>query len=157
MITITTTLQDPLIAANVANSIGRQVELYIQKENSAQSTKGKLFISDRLLIVKKELEKSELNLKEFKERNRGFEESPELFMTYSQLFREVEAKKEVYLTLQQQLELARIDEVKQSPILHILDDAVPPMNKTYPNRVMFLIISLSIGLIYSSLAVIFRY
>ena len=37
----------------------------------------------------------------------------------------VEAKKEVYLMLQQQLELARIEEVKQSPILHILDAAVP--------------------------------
>ena len=62
-------------------------------------------------------------------------------MNYSQLFREVEAKKEVYLTLQQQLELARIEEVKQSPILHILDHAVPPIKKSFPNRLLFLIIS----------------
>lgn len=157
LIKITTTLQDPDIAANVANFIGNEVELYIQKENSAQSTKEKLFISDRLSIVKKELEESELELKEFKERNRGFEESPELFMTYSQLFREVEGKKEVYLTLQQQLELARIEEVKQSPILHILDIAVPPIKKSYPNRGIFLIISFLAGLIYSSLATIIRY
>ncbi len=79
---------------------------YIQKENSAQSTKEKLFISDRLAIVKSELESSEIQLKDFKERNRGYEDSPDLFMTFSQLFREVEAKKQVYLTLQQQLELA---------------------------------------------------
>ena len=78
-------------------------------------------------------------------------------MTYSQLFREVEVKKEVYLTLQQQLELARIEEVKQSPILHILDHAVPPMKKSYPNRRIFLIISILLGLIYSSTATIFRY
>ena len=157
LIKITTTLQDPVIAANVANFIGNEVELYIQKENSAQSTKEKLFISERLSIVKKELEASELELKEFKERNRGFEDSPELFMNYSQLFREVEGKKEVYLTLQQQLELARIEEVKQSPILHILDNAVPPIKKSYPNRGIFLIFSFLIGLIYSSLATIFRY
>ena len=157
LIKITTTLQDPVIAANVANFIGNEVELYIQKENSAQSTKEKLFISERLSIVKKELEASELELKEFKERNRGFEDSPELFMNYSQLFREVEGKKEVYLTLQQQLELARIEEVKQSPILHILDNAVPPIKKSYPNRFIFLIFSFLIGLIYSSLATIFRY
>ena len=50
-------------------------------------------------------------------------------MFYSGLLRESEAKKEVYLTLQQQLELARIEEVRKSPILHILDYAVQPIEK----------------------------
>ena len=67
LIRINLTLEDPLISATVANFIGEQVQNYIQKENSAQSTKEKLFISDRLSIVKKELEASELELKEFKE------------------------------------------------------------------------------------------
>tara|TARA_Y100000768_G_scaffold521_1_gene406 strand:+ start:44738 stop:45907 length:1170 start_codon:yes stop_codon:yes gene_type:complete len=157
LIKISTTFQDPYIAANVANFIGDQVESYIQKENSAQSTKEKIFIFDRLTIVKKELEDSELELKAFKERNRGYEDSPELFMKFSQFFREVEAKKEVYLTLQQQLELARIEEVKQSPILHVLDYAVPPTKKSYPKRTTFLIVSLFLGFIVSSIQVIFRY
>ena len=157
LIKISTTFQDPLIAASVANFIGNQVELYIQKENSAQSTKEKLFISDRLSIVKKELETSEVELKDFRERNRGYEDSPELFMIYSQLYREVEAKKEVYLTLQQQLELARIEEVKQSPILHVLDHAVPPIRKSFPNRSLFLIISALLGFGFSCLRTIFRY
>ena len=157
LITITAIMEDPLIAANIANFIGNQVQLYIQKENSAQSTAEKIFISDRLAIVKIELESAELELKAFKERNRGYEDSPELFMVFSQLFREVEAKKEVYLTLQQQLELARIKEVKQSPILHILDHAVPPSRKSYPNRLLFLILFLFIGLFSSSLRVIYKY
>tara|TARA_Y100000590_G_scaffold466330_1_gene641322 strand:- start:1611 stop:2774 length:1164 start_codon:yes stop_codon:yes gene_type:complete len=157
LITITAIMEDPLISANIANYIGSQVQLYIQKENSAQSTKEKIFISDRLAIVKSELESAELELKDFKERNRGYEDSPELFMVFSQLFREVEVKKEVYLTLQQQLELARIEEVKQSPILHILDYAVPPARKSSPNRVLFLVVFLFLGLIYSSLSVVYRY
>ncbi len=157
LIMISTTFQDPNVAAGVANFIGRQVETYIQKENSAQSTKEKLFISERLSVVKKELEISELELKDFKERNLGYEGSPELFMKYSRFFREVEAKKEVYLTLQQQLELARIEEVKQSPILHILDSAVPPIRKSYPNRQLFLIISVFVGLLFSSTLTVFRY
>ena len=157
LITISTIFEDPILAANIANYIGSQVETYIQKENSVQSTKEKLFISERLSIVKNELEESEIELKDFKERNRGYEDSPELFMLYSQFFREVEVKKEVYLTLQQQLELARIEEVKQSPILHILDQAVPPINKSLPNRFMFLIVSTVLGFIISCLQIIFRY
>ena len=116
-----------------------------------------MFISDRLAIVKNELESSELQLKDFKERNRGYEDSPELFMVFSQFFREVEAKKEVYLTLQQQLELSRIEEVKQSPILHILDHAVPPTRKSSPKRGIFLLISAFLGFSYSSLLTIYRY
>ena len=93
----------------------------------------------------------------FKERNRGYEDSPELFMIFSRLFREVEAKKQLYITLQQQLELARIEEVKQTPILHILDYAVPPSRKSSPNRFLFLAFSTIFGLISSSLATIFKY
>lgn len=157
LIKISTTFQDPILAADIANFIGNEVERYIQKENSAQSNKEKLFIFDRLSIVKSELEVSELELKKFKERNRGYEDSPELFMLYSQLFREVEAKKQVYLTLQQQLELARIEEVKQSPILHILDYAVPATKKSSPNRLSFVIISSLLGVLISSFFIIFRY
>jgi len=157
LIKITVTLEDPPVSASVANFIGDQVQLYIQKENSAQSTKEKLFISDRLFIVKSELESSELALKDFKERNRGYEDSPELFMVFSRLFREVEAKKQVYLTLQQQLELARIEEVKQTSILHILDHATPPSRKSAPKRFLFLIFSAVFGLVSSSLATVFKY
>ena len=157
LIKITTSFQEPRLAAQIANFVGQQVEIYIQKENSAQSTKEKLFISERLAVVKKELEVSELELKEFKERNRGYEDSPELFMFFSQLFREVEAKKQLYLTLQQQLELARIEEVKRSPILHILDFAVPSVEKSYPNRKLFFAISMLLGLAISILRTLFRY
>lgn len=157
LIRISTKFQDPYIAASVANFIGNQAELYIQKENSAQSTKEKEFIAERLLVVKNELERTELELKKFKERNRGYQDSPELSMIYSQVFREVEAKKEVYLTLQQQLELARIEEVKQSPILHILDHAVAPTKKSFPNRKLFLIFSSFIGIVFSSLRILLKY
>tara|TARA_B100001094_G_scaffold332347_1_gene404013 strand:+ start:584 stop:1753 length:1170 start_codon:yes stop_codon:yes gene_type:complete len=157
LIRINTTFRDPLLSSDIANFIGQQVQNYIQKENSAQSTKEKIFISERLGIVKKELEYAEIKLKEFKERNKGYEDSPELFMIFSQLFRESEAKKQVYLMLQQQLELARIEEVKQSPILHILDTASPPTTKSSPNRILIcLAFSLS-GFLLSSIKSIFEY
>ena len=157
LITINVILEEPVISASIANFIGEQVQRYIQKENSAQSTKEKLFIKERLSIVKKELELSELALKDFKERNRGYEDSPELFMVFSRFFRDLEAKKQIYLTLQQQLELARIEEVKKAPILHILDHAIPPARKSSPNRVSFMLISFLLGFIFSSLSSLLKY
>ena len=157
LIRITSTFEDPKISASVANFIGDEVQSYIQKENSAKSKKEKLFISERLVIVRKELETAEIKLKNFKERNRGYEESPDLFMIFSRLFREVEAKKEVYMTLQQQLELARIDEVKKSPILHILDKATMPLERSSPNRSLFVLAFGIFGLLFSAMRIIFTY
>jgi len=111
----------------------------------------------RLIVVKGELEKLEEDLKEFKERNRGYEVSPELFMIYSQKFREAEAKQQVYVTLQQQLELARISEVKQTPIINILDEAKPPVSKSRPNRAIISLLSLLAGFLFGASISIIRY
>ena len=138
-------MESPSLAAEVANFIGSQIQTYIQKQNTAKAVKEKLFINERLIIVKNELEILEDNLKDFKERNRGYEASPELYMIHSQKFREAEAKQQVYVTLQQQLELARINEVRQTPIINILDEAKASINKSRPNRTLILILSIFSG------------
>ena len=157
LIKVNIEMESPSLAAEVANFIGSEIQSYIQKQNSAQAAKEKLFISDRLIVVKAELEDLETNLKNFKERNRGYEVSPDLFMKYSQKLREVEAKQQVYVTLQQQLELARINEVKQTPIINILDDARPPVNKSKPNRAIITILFILSGLLISSIVSIIKY
>ena len=150
LIQVNIEMESPFLAAEIANFIGSEIQIYIQKQNSAQAAKEKLFISDRLIVVKSELEDLEDSLKNFKERNRGYEASAELFMKFSQKLREVEAKQQVYVTLQQQLELARINEVKQTPIINILDEAKSPVNKSRPNRLTITILCMLAGFIISS-------
>jgi len=157
LIQVNIEMESPNLAAEVANFIGSEIQSYIQKQNTVKAVKEKLFISGRLIVVKGELEKLEEDLKEFKERNRGYEVSPELFMIYSQKFREAEAKQQVYVTLQQQLELARISEVKQTPIINILDEASPPVSKSRPNRAIILLLSLLAGFLFGASISIIRY
>jgi len=157
LIQVSIEMESPNLAAEVANFIGSEIQSYIQKQNTAKAVKEKLFISGRLVVVKSELEKLEDDLKEFKERNRGYEVSPELFMIYSQKFREAEAKQQVYVTLQQQLELARISEVKQTPIINILDEARPPVNKSKPNRAIISLLSFLAGFLFGASISIIKY
>ena len=157
LIQVNIEMESPNLAAEVANFIGSEIQSYIQKQNTTKAVKEKLFISGRLIVVKGELEKLEEDLKEFKERNRGYEVSPELFMIYSQKFREAEAKQQVYVTLQQQLELARISEVKQTPIINILDEARPPVSKSRPNRAIISLLSLLAGFLFGASISIIRY
>ena len=157
LIQVNIEMESPNLAAEVANFIGSEIQSYIQKQNTVKAVKEKLFISGRLIVVKGELEKLEEDLKEFKERNRGYEVSPELFMIYSQKFREAEAKQQVYVTLQQQLELARISEVKQTPIINILDEARAPVSKSRPNRAIISLLSLLAGFLFGASISIIRY
>ena len=157
LIQVNIEMESPNLSAEVANFIGSEIQSYIQKQNTVKAVKEKLFISGRLIVVKGELEKLEEDLKEFKERNRGYEVSPELFMIYSQKFREAEAKQQVYVTLQQQLELARISEVKQTPIINILDEAKPPVSKSRPNRAIISLLSLLAGFLFGASISIIRY
>ena len=96
-------------------------------------------------------------LKNYVQSNRGYRDSPELNMYYSRIERSVESKKQVVLTLQQQLELARIEEVKRSPILHILDKAEPPATRNSPNRTTFLVVSIFIGFFLSVIIIVMKY
>ncbi len=157
LINVSIEMESPSLAAEVANFIGSQIQTYIQKQNTAKAVKEKLFINERLIIVKNELEILEDNLKDFKERNRGYEASPELYMIHSQKFREAEAKQQVYVTLQQQLELARINEVRQTPIINILDEAKAPINKSRPNRALILILSIFSGFLAGASISIIKY
>jgi uncharacterized protein involved in exopolysaccharide biosynthesis/DNA-binding XRE family transcriptional regulator len=157
LIQVNIEMESPNLAAEIANFIGTEIQTYIQKQNTTKATKEKLFIKDRLTVVKAELEQLEDNLKEFKKRNRSYDVSPELFMIFSQKLRETETKQQVYVTLQQQIELARINEVRQTPIINILDDAKPAVNKSRPNRVLILFLFILGGFFIGSSILIIKY
>ena len=62
----------------------------------------------------------DLTVKEFKERNRQIS-SPALQLELERLAREVEVQKGIYLTLKQQFEMAKIEEVQETSIMRVLD------------------------------------
>ena len=78
-------------------------------------------------------------------------------MIFSRLFREVEAKKQLYITLQQQYELARIEEVKETPSVVILDEAKPGVEKDSPKRVRIVTIFMLLGGVFAMGLSILKY
>ena len=69
--------------------------------------------------------------------------------------REVEIQTQVYITLQQQYELARIEEVKETPSVVILDNGIPASQKDKPKRKLIVILASILGLITGSLFSVF--
>jgi len=150
LIRIDVLMEEPQLSADVANYIAVAANDYIQGEHSIEASRNRNFIEERLTIVKDELNESENTLKEFRQENRRIADSPELQLEQERLLRQVEIKQQVYITLQKQLELARIDEVKQTPVIHTLDIAEPAIRKDKPKRKMIVLLSLILGGIIST-------
>ena len=155
VITISATTTSPELSAEVANEYVEQLKIYNAERRKSQTKEQLEFIGKRLEEIKRELEKAEEDLTEFKKRNRsliasGGEgmisfSSPELSMELSRLDREVSVKSDLFATLIRQYELARIEAKKEIPVIEVLNYAEPPERPVGRGRKVSLMISFVVG------------
>jgi uncharacterized protein involved in exopolysaccharide biosynthesis len=121
IVRVTVRMTDPEIA-NRANEIflGQLTE-YLKHERTAQARENREFVEGRYHEAQAELSRNENALGSFRERNRSFNNSPDLVITEGRLYRAVRVQEEVFLELTRQYELARIEEQKATPVVEVLD------------------------------------
>lgn len=134
VVSIRVTLRDPSFAANVANAMVAQMDSFVRQFQRALAADRVRWIETRLTQVLADLERSEKTLKDFRVRNRLIASSPQLQLQEQQLMRDVETNSTIYVELKRQLEIAKIDEVKNIPVIQVLDYARRPLRKSYPPR-----------------------
>ena len=139
---------EPELAADVAAKVMEELERHQREYNDRRATKARKFIEERLMNTKIELELAEEGLKEFRKRNRSIIESPQLQLEQERLGRDVAVLIGVFTTLKQQLETAKINEVKESDYVIILDQPEAPLYPVKPKKKLMVILAglLGIGL-----------
>tara|TARA_Y100000590_G_C15422554_1_gene901986 strand:- start:209 stop:808 length:600 start_codon:yes stop_codon:yes gene_type:complete len=95
--------------------------------------------------VENDLKKSEQRLKTFREKNRQII-SPALQLEQDYLSRDVEIQKDIYLTLRQQQELAKIEEVEKASIIQVLDNPQVPLGPTNKNVRLSVMLAFVLGM-----------
>ncbi len=151
--TISALMPEPELSADVTNYIVFLIEDYITNEQKMQTRENLKYINERLDSVKAELLMAEEELKAFRERNRNIGLSPQLQTEQMRLQRKLTIKQEVYLLLQKELEMTKIELVKETPVVNIVDNAEPPALRAKPKRTLIVIISAFLGF-FLSLAVL---
>tara|TARA_Y100000591_G_C21841369_1_gene705847 strand:- start:853 stop:2307 length:1455 start_codon:yes stop_codon:yes gene_type:complete len=142
--TIKITTFDPIFAKDLAVVVINELELLnrlFKKQSVIEKTK---FIEERISSVESDLENSEEVLKQFYEKNRQIS-SPSLELEEDKLKREVEVQKSLFLTLKQQLEVSKIEEVQKSTVLQILDYPKVPYRASNINLLTSVILSTIFG------------
>lgn len=79
---------------------------------------------------------------------------PSVSLTYTRKLRELRYHETLFELLSKQYEAARIDEAKASPLIQIVDRAVPPDKKSNPPRIVLVFGSATIGFFFGCLAAV---
>ena len=135
----------PRLSADVANLYLRLLNRFNLETRQSQARERRRFIEERLAAAEQELRAGEEVLQTFLERNRQFRGSPELEVEYERLQRQVRIKEQVFTTLRQQYEEARIQEVNDTPVITVIDEAVPPDEKSSPKHLLNITLAFVLG------------
>jgi capsule polysaccharide export protein KpsE/RkpR len=79
---------------------------------------------------------------------------PLLGVTYADLYRRMQIQETVYETLTQQFELAKVQEAKETPSVKVLDPAKVPEHKSYPPRLLIMLLCTFLGAIGATVFVL---
>lgn len=146
IVSINVDAQDPILSMDINQALIDELDSHLKVYNKAKTNKTKLFIIDRIKDTEQELIKAEENLKTFKDRNRRIQNSPALQLEQRRLDREVVVLTSVFTTLKQQLENTKIEEVKESDYVIIIDYPEQPLYPFKPNKRLTAFISLILGI-----------
>ena len=90
--------------------------------------------------VKADLENSEIALKDFRENNRRVVDSPDLLLQQGRFIREVEISSALFAELKKQYEVAKIEEIKNIPIVNVMDAGRPAAKNEKPKKAIIAVV-----------------
>ena len=156
LIVISVLMEEPALAADIANYIANYVKEYVSNIMLSYSSTHRKFIEERLQYSKQELSSSEEELKEFSEKNPFAVDTPELQLQRGRLMRNMEVNQQVYITLRQQYEMARINELKEIPVINILDFGEPASDEAKPQKLLIIFLMTLVFMVSASIFVIVK-
>ncbi len=156
ILTVTAKMPEAALSAEVVNNAVESLDNYIRTKRKSYATDQLAYIEKRMAQVNDSLTVAEDKLRDFREQNRVVLQSPELLLEQSRLSRNVEILGSVYLELSKQYELAKIDVIKDTPIVNVEGYAGNPVLKAGPKRLVTLITVMFLAVLFSGLYFAFK-
>ncbi|NOX90122.1 MAG: hypothetical protein GXO77_13975 [Calditrichaeota bacterium] len=135
-----------LIASLEADKVQSEISLQILQKNMKSNTPQIRQLKNKIDVLKDKLRKyqySSLDSTVFK----SMTETPELGLFYYRLLRDIKIREKILEFLVPQVEQAKVEEVKNTPSLLIVDPGVPAEYKSKPKRALIVILSVFTALI----------
>ncbi len=154
-LTVTVTMPEGQFSADVVNKLITSLDLYIRTQRKSYATEQSYYLEKRTAQIKDSLNIAENKLTVFREQNRITTQSPNLLLEQARLMRDVEILQTVFVELTKQLELAKIDQIKDAPVLNVKEYAKNPVIKAGPKRAITLVVIMFFSALLSGCYFIF--
>lgn len=135
----------PELSQQLAARIVAEVDSFNLRNRQSQATPERQFVEQRVAIAQGELHQAEARLEAFLESNRQFSSAPQLQLERERLSRDVAMRQQVYTSLAQTYEQARIDEVRDMPTIIVLERPEVPYAPTPRGIPLMLALGLALG------------
>jgi uncharacterized protein involved in exopolysaccharide biosynthesis len=118
--------RNPTVSTILAKELLNAVIRFNEERRQSQAGAERRFTQQRLAEVRGELREAEDRLATFLQRNRDYRNSPTLTFEFDRLSREVTLRQQIFMALSQAHEQARIEEVRDTPVLTVVDAPSEP-------------------------------
>ena len=142
----------PELSSQISNRMIALVSSFNRETRVSRAKSKRVFLERRLDSAKAELHNAEESMRFFYEQNRGILIAPSLKSEEQRLKRKVDVQSDLFLNLQGQLEVARIDEINDAALITVIDTAITPRKAQWPRYGVASITGLSLGLLIGLLA-----
>ncbi|MDO8502280.1 MAG: GNVR domain-containing protein [Gemmatimonadaceae bacterium] len=139
-------MQWPELSAQVANRLVEMVSKFNRETRVSRARSKRVFLESRQDSAQLLLRAAEERQRFFYEQNRGLITSPSLRAEEARFRREVDVASDLYLNMQQQLEIARLDEINDAALITVIDSSVAPRKAQWPRYGSLLVTALALGL-----------
>lgn len=127
MVTVRVTAEDPSLAEQLARQLLAELNQFNLTTRQSQAAAERKFTERRLREVEVELRLAQDKLETFLQQNREIRQSPALSFKQERLNRVVLLREQVYSSLAQALEQAKIEEVRDTPVITVVEQPTLPL------------------------------
>jgi uncharacterized protein involved in exopolysaccharide biosynthesis len=126
-VTVTTTTRWPSLSEALADTLIRAVNTFNMETRQSQATAERRFVEAQAADAERELRAAEDRTTDFLQKNRNIDDSPQLTFQLARLQRQVALNQQNYTSLVQNLEDAKIREVRNTPVISMIEDPRLPV------------------------------
>lgn len=127
MVTVAVRTKSPRASYLIAQQLLNELNQFNLATRRTQAGEERRFVEQRLSEARDSLRRSEDALQQFLQGNRQYANSPQLGFVQQRLQREVSLQQQVVTELAQQYEDARIREVRDTPVITVLEPPTLPV------------------------------
>jgi uncharacterized protein involved in exopolysaccharide biosynthesis len=145
IVDVSVTTRWPSVSLAIVSKLVAAVNEFNQRTRQSQATAERKFVESRLAVAKSDLRQAEDSLERFLATNRDFSGSAELAFAKERLQRAVTLRQEVFTSLTESYEEVRLREVRDTPVITLVEEPAVAAEPKPRRRVLTTIVGAVLG------------